>query len=67
MADNARGTAARAFGISAYPFFVLVNADGTVAGRTTGEVTDAAMKANIAALKAGEPLPLLTSGASSAS
>ena len=38
MADDARATAANAYGISAYPFFVLVNADGTVAGRGTGEI-----------------------------
>jgi thiol-disulfide isomerase/thioredoxin len=65
MADSPTGTAANAFGISAYPYFVLVNADGKVAGRATGEVTDADVEANVKALKAGKPLPLLTSGASS--
>jgi thiol-disulfide isomerase/thioredoxin len=35
-ADN---TAAVAAGLSAYPFFVAVNADGTVALRTSGELT----------------------------
>ena len=67
MADSPETTAAEAFGINAYPYFVLVNADGTVAGRATGEVSDAQMKANIDALKAGKPLPFLSSGASSAS
>ncbi len=67
MADSPTGTAAEAYGINAYPYFVLVDTDGKVAGRATGEVTDADIKANLAALQAGEPLPLLSSGASSAS
>ena len=67
MADTPTGTAADAYGISAYPYFVLVNADGTVAGRATGEVSADQITANIKALKAGKALPLLTSGASSAS
>jgi thiol-disulfide isomerase/thioredoxin len=67
MADSTTGTAAQAYGINAYPYFVLVDANGKVAGRATGEVTDADVKANLAALKAGKPLPLLSSGASSAS
>ena len=67
MADTSAGTAADAYGISAYPYFVLVNADGTVAGRATGEVSPEQITANIEALKAGKSLPLLTSGASSAS
>jgi cytochrome c biogenesis protein CcmG, thiol:disulfide interchange protein DsbE len=67
MADDPQGGAAEYFGISAYPYFVLVDADGKVAGRATGEVTDADIIANIKALKAGKPLPLLSSGASSAS
>jgi len=32
------GSTAEAYGLSAYPFFVFVNADGTVKGRTTGEL-----------------------------
>ena len=67
MADSPQGTAAAALGISAYPYFVLVDADGKVAGRATGEITEADLKANIQALKAGTPLPLQSSGASSAS
>jgi thiol-disulfide isomerase/thioredoxin len=67
MADTPTGTAATAYGISAYPYFVLVNADGTVAARATGEVPPDQIAANVKALAAGKPLPLLTSGASSAS
>jgi thiol-disulfide isomerase/thioredoxin len=65
MADSKTGTAAQAFGLDAYPYFVLVNPDGTVAGRATGEVSDADVTANVKALVAGKPLPLLSSGASS--
>jgi cytochrome c biogenesis protein CcmG/thiol:disulfide interchange protein DsbE len=67
MADSPTGTAANAYGISAYPYFVLVNADGTVAARATGEVPSDQVQANVEALKASTALPLLTSGASSAS
>jgi cytochrome c biogenesis protein CcmG, thiol:disulfide interchange protein DsbE len=67
MADTPQGAAANAYGLSAYPYFVLVDASGNVVGRATGEVPAANIKANIQALKAGSPLPLLSSGASSSS
>jgi thiol-disulfide isomerase/thioredoxin len=67
LADSATGTAATAYGLNAFPYFVLVDADGKVVGRATGEVSDADVRANIKALAAGEPLPLLSSGASSSS
>jgi hypothetical protein len=67
MADTPQGTAATAYGINAYPYFVLVDGNGKVAGRATGEVPAANITANIKALKAGDPLPLLSSGASSSS
>jgi hypothetical protein len=65
MADSATGTAAGAYGLDAYPYFVFVDAHGQVVGRGTGELTDASIKADVAALKAGDPLPLQSSGASS--
>jgi thiol-disulfide isomerase/thioredoxin len=65
LADSADGTAAKAYGLSAYPYFVFVAADGTVAGRGTGELTPEQVTANIAALKAGKSLPLTSSSASS--
>jgi thiol-disulfide isomerase/thioredoxin len=65
MADNANGAAARAYGLSSFPFFVLVDADGTVAGRGIGEIAPEQIKANIAALKAGKDLPISSSGKSS--
>jgi cytochrome c biogenesis protein CcmG, thiol:disulfide interchange protein DsbE len=39
LADDADSTAAKAFGLSAYPFFVALNADGEVVARTSGELT----------------------------
>ncbi len=65
MADSQSGTAAEAYGISAYPYFVMVDADGKVAGRATGEVSKDQIEANVEALKAGTPLPLASSGKSS--
>jgi cytochrome c biogenesis protein CcmG/thiol:disulfide interchange protein DsbE len=38
MADDGKGTAAQAWGLQAFPYFVLVGADGKVKFRVTGEV-----------------------------
>ncbi len=37
LADDSRGTAASAFGLSGYPFIVAVDASGKVVDRTSGE------------------------------
>ena len=37
--EDEGGTVANAYGLPAFPFWVFVNADGTVAGRLTGELT----------------------------
>jgi len=37
MVDNAKFDAANAFGLSAYPYFVLIDAEGKVVQRLTGE------------------------------
>jgi cytochrome c biogenesis protein CcmG/thiol:disulfide interchange protein DsbE len=63
MADSTSGTAATAYGLSAFPYFVMVRADGTVAGRGTGELPPAEITANVDALKAGKTLPLTSSSA----
>ena len=39
LADDERGTAAVAFGLSAFPYFVAVDAEHRVVARTTGELT----------------------------
>jgi thiol-disulfide isomerase/thioredoxin len=44
------GEVATAYGLSAYPFFVFVNADGTVQGRTTGELPIADLETILAGL-----------------
>jgi hypothetical protein len=38
MADSAEKTAAGAMGVSGFPFFVLIGADGKVAFRGSGEI-----------------------------
>lgn len=42
LADSAEGTAAQAFGLTAFPYFVAVNADGEVVARTSGEISASA-------------------------
>jgi cytochrome c biogenesis protein CcmG/thiol:disulfide interchange protein DsbE len=64
MADSTNYQAAKAFGLAAYPYFVLVNGKGEVVGRSSGEVSEADIIANVKALIAGTPLPLLHPGAS---
>jgi thiol-disulfide isomerase/thioredoxin len=41
LADNSTDTATAAFGVNAYPFFVVVRANGTVALRVSGELRPA--------------------------
>jgi thiol-disulfide isomerase/thioredoxin len=45
LADNEAASAANAFGLSGFPFFVAVKADGTVALRASGELTAAQLTA----------------------
>jgi thiol-disulfide isomerase/thioredoxin len=42
LADSADGAAAKAFGLTGYPFFVAVDADGQVVARASGEIGAAA-------------------------
>lgn len=48
MADNTANTAAAAFGVAGYPFFVVVEPDGTVAARTSGRLTVPELEALVA-------------------
>jgi thiol-disulfide isomerase/thioredoxin len=38
MADSTTYSAAQAYGLKGYPYFVLINSDGTVAARSSGEI-----------------------------
>jgi cytochrome c biogenesis protein CcmG/thiol:disulfide interchange protein DsbE len=48
ITDDTDGTAAQAFGLTGYPYFVAVEADGTVAGRASGELPLQQLQALIA-------------------
>ena len=51
ITDDIDGTAAQAFGLTGYPYFVAVRADGTVAVRASGEQPLEQLQAMIAAAK----------------
>jgi len=63
--DNAKSKAAQAFGLPGYPYLVFVDAQGKVAGRTSGEIEPDQLEAIFKALAKGETLPLPGAGASS--
>jgi thiol-disulfide isomerase/thioredoxin len=67
MADSGAFTAARAFGLSSYPYIVFVDAAGKVVGRTSGEIAPGDLTKMVEALKAGQPIPGVAQGASSSS
>lgn len=50
IADDGGSSAGDAAGVSSYPFFVFVNADGTVSARAAGELSTDTIEAAIAAL-----------------
>ena len=51
LVDSDDQAGAEALGVSGYPFFVLVDADGAVAGRWAGEIGTEPLDAAIAALE----------------
>jgi thiol-disulfide isomerase/thioredoxin len=53
MADDAKDTAAAAWGLKSFPYFVLVGADGKVKYRVTGEVDTDSLTAAITQALAG--------------
>jgi cytochrome c biogenesis protein CcmG/thiol:disulfide interchange protein DsbE len=65
LVDDGGGSAAKAYGLGGYPFMVFVDANGTVVGRHSGEMSESDLAAVFTALAAGRPLPLPGSGASS--
>lgn len=51
LADSDDGTAAEAYGLSSFPYFVALRDDGTVAARVTGELTAEQFDALVAAAR----------------
>jgi cytochrome c biogenesis protein CcmG, thiol:disulfide interchange protein DsbE len=66
MADSSSFTAAKAYGLASYPYLVFVDKDGKIVGRTSGEIPAADLTKMVEALKAGQPIPGVAPGASSA-
>jgi hypothetical protein len=56
LADSKQMTAADAYGLPAFPYFVFVDKDGKVAARATGEIAPNDLAAVVKALAAGQPL-----------
>ncbi len=53
MADTDQSSAAEAYGLSAFPFFVALDQDGKVLARGTGELDQASIKELVQKLEAG--------------
>ena len=51
IADDGAGTLARAAGLGAFPYFVFVHADGTVARRTVGQLSIAELETILGTLR----------------
>lgn len=51
--DDEQGTAARAYGLSGYPFAVYLDADGTVVTRTSGAIGGEGILQRVEAIRAG--------------
>jgi cytochrome c biogenesis protein CcmG/thiol:disulfide interchange protein DsbE len=54
LVDSKQQDAARAFGLTSYPFIVMVDADGKVVARVAGEQADGFFQQAFAALAAGK-------------
>jgi cytochrome c biogenesis protein CcmG/thiol:disulfide interchange protein DsbE len=54
IVDDEEGTAAKAIGLSAFPFFVVVDADGKVVLRTSGELDRGQWDALLEAARTGQ-------------
>ncbi len=53
LVDDAAGTAATAWGLRSYPYFVAVGPDGTVVKRASGELSEAQFYALVDAARSG--------------
>jgi cytochrome c biogenesis protein CcmG/thiol:disulfide interchange protein DsbE len=65
LVDDAAYSAAGAYGLTSYPFLVFVDAEGEVAGRIAGEVSESDLRTIFRALADGKALPLPGAGPSS--
>ena len=66
MADSSTFTAAQAYGLTSYPYFVFIDGSGQVVARSIGEVSSDDLTEAVNALKAGEPVDIGTGSSSSA-
>ena len=64
MVDSPQSTAAQAYGLPSYPYFVFADAQGKVVGRAVGEIAPSDLKRILSALVAGDTLPTGIAGAS---
>jgi hypothetical protein len=53
LVDDADSTTGAAFGLSSYPYFVAIGADGTVVARASGELPTDQIEALMTAAAAG--------------
>lgn len=60
--DNGENTAGQAFGVTGYPFFVVVDASGRVVERVSGEVSQAAFAALVDSARTGVVSESVTGG-----
>lgn len=54
MADSADSTAAKTYGLTSFPYFVVVDAEGKVVFRTSGEITTDQFDQMVKAAQTGE-------------
>jgi thiol-disulfide isomerase/thioredoxin len=64
LADSKSGDAGAAYGLTAFPYFVFVDADGRVVGRATGELAPEALTQIFERLAAGTSSGSTTNGPS---
>jgi thiol-disulfide isomerase/thioredoxin len=65
LVDDQQGTAAIGYGLTGFPFFVAVDAEGNVVQRASGELSVQQWEALLDAARTGEPSPALATGPSS--
>lgn len=64
LVDSLDGTAAEAYGLTGFPYFVVIDADGDLVQRTSGELTTDQFDALVEAARTGQPVDLLGAGSS---